>query len=249
MNSPQLDDIRQEPDLITRARLLFEYRDALMAQDDEVGELLRQTLIQARKIYKVDLIANRTGRTRGRISQITVGAPRPPSARTSPPADIRVERQLPTAINSNTGLSLVYLGLETARDRIAAALRLEEGGQVLARRQMQRANGVPVQLITSFLPADFDATRAAKPGFELAALHGYLVELGHEFGHADEEMIMRPTTPIEAHTLDTEPGEWVAHIIRTSYSTEGEPMHALETICPGSRTIFHIGQTAPADRF
>jgi GntR family transcriptional regulator len=37
--------------------------------------------------------------------------------------------------------------------------------------------------------------------------------------------------------------------IRTSYSTEGTPIHALETICAASRHLFPIGQVAGIDEF
>ena len=41
----------------------------------------------------------------------------------------------------------------------------------------------------------------------------------------------------------------VVQVLRTSYSTEGTPVHALETICSATRHIFPIGQVAGTDEF
>jgi GntR family transcriptional regulator len=38
-------------------------------------------------------------------------------------------------------------------------------------------------------------------------------------------------------------------VVRTSYSTEDTPIHALETICTATRHIFPMGQVAGLDEF
>jgi GntR family transcriptional regulator len=58
-----------------------------------------------------------------------------------------------------------------------------------------------------------------------------------------------PSKPAYCETLDLDPDEWVVQILRTSYSTEDTPVHALETVCAATRHVFPIGQVAGADEF
>jgi GntR family transcriptional regulator len=58
-----------------------------------------------------------------------------------------------------------------------------------------------------------------------------------------------PSKPAYRETLDLDPDEWVVQILRTSYSTEDTPVHALETVCAATRHLFPIGQVAGADEF
>ncbi|MGW5875054.1 UTRA domain-containing protein [Nocardiopsis terrae] len=73
-------------------------------------------------------------------------------------------------------------------------------------------------------------------------------DLGHRFGHAVETLTARPATPHEADLLEV-PGEWVVQVLRVSYSTEGIPIHSLETICAASRHTFPIGRAVDSDQF
>jgi GntR family transcriptional regulator len=61
-------------------------------------------------------------------------------------------------------------------------------------------------------------------------------------------MSRRPTS-FEREALEREPDEWIVQVLRTRYSAEGTPMHALETICAASRHIFPVGQVGGVDEF
>jgi GntR family transcriptional regulator len=190
-------------------------------------------------------------------------APEPPTAR---PPRVLVQRALPTepAVRGSVSLFLVeaerqglapdrrmlYIGLEPATEHVAACLRVEPGEDVLARRKLMTANGVPVRIATSFFRADlFENTRIAEPEFVKPTLQAALEALGYKFGHAEENLTARPPTTFEAETLELDPGEWIVQVLRASYSTEDTPVHTLETICAATRHVFPIGQVAGLDEF
>ena len=77
----------------------------------------------------------------------------------------------------------------------------------------------------------------------------YLAEAERQGIRADRKMlyISRRPTFFKRETLDLDSGEWIVQVLRTSYSTEDTPVHALETICAATRHIFPIGRVAGAD--
>ncbi|MFF3442050.1 UTRA domain-containing protein [Streptosporangium sp. NPDC002721] len=194
-----------------------------------------------------------------------------PAARDAGGAAVRaprvlVRRALPTdpAVRASASLFLaeaerqgitpdrrmLYVGPEPAGDHVAACLRVEPGAEVIARRKMMTANGIPVRIATSYFRADlFGGTRIAEPGFVRPSLQSALVALGHTFGHAEENLTARPPTSFEYETLELEPGEWVVQVLRAGYSDVDVPVHVLETICAANRHVFPIGQVSGHDEF
>ena len=145
---------------------------------------------------------------------------------------------------------MLYVGPERAADHVAAALRVEPGAEVLARRKLLLADEVPVRIATSYFRLDvFGGTPICDPGFVRPTLQAGIEALGHRFGHAEEHLVARPPTGFEAETLWLEPGEWVVQVLRAGYGDDGTPVHTLETICAASRHVFPIGQVAGADEF
>lgn len=147
-------------------------------------------------------------------------------------------------------LRMLYVGLEPASDHVAACLHVEPNSDVVARRKLMMANDVPVRIATSYFRADlFGDTRMSEPEFVRPSLQSAIEDLGYRFGHAEENLTARPPTEFERATLELESGEWIVQVLRTSYSTEDTPIHALETICAATRHVFPIGQVAGADEF
>ncbi|WP_245966929.1 GntR family transcriptional regulator [Sphaerisporangium album] len=145
---------------------------------------------------------------------------------------------------------MLYVGPEPAGDRVAAALRVEPGTDVLARRKLLLADDVPVRVATSYFRLDlFGGTPLCEPGFVRPSLQAGIEALGHRFGRAEEELVARPPAANEAETLDLAPGEWVVQILRTSFDTAGTPIHTLETVCAASRHVFPVIQVSGADEF
>ena len=179
---------------------------------------------------------------------------------------IIVQRGLPTDPDTRASVSLffseaekqgikadrkmLYVGLEQASDQIAACLNVQAGDEIVARRKKMFANKIPVRLATSYFRADlFGGTRLAEPEFVKPTLQSALLNLGYHFGHAFETLTARPPSQFESDELELEPSEWVVQIIRASHSSEGTPIHTLETICVASRHVFPIAQLAKQDQF
>ncbi|WP_245690790.1 GntR family transcriptional regulator [Sinosporangium album] len=148
------------------------------------------------------------------------------------------------------GREMVYVGSEPAGEAVAPALRVSPGTEVIARRKVLTADGVPVRVATSYFRLDvFGGTRLAEQGFVTPSLQSAIGELGHEFGSAEETLVARLPTAEEAGLLELDPGEWVVCVVRASYSTEDVPVHVLETVCSATRHIFQIRQVAGHDEF
>ncbi|WP_235018242.1 GntR family transcriptional regulator [Thermomonospora echinospora] len=235
---------------------------------EEAARIRRSAIAEAREAGQtLEEIAKALGVTPGRVSQMRKGpvakAPTPPASQRPP---VIVQRALPTdpATRGSVSLFLVeaerqgitpgrkmlYVGLEPAAEHIAACLRVQPDEEVIARRKMMTANDVPVRIATSFFRNDlFGGTRIAEPDFVKPSLQSAIQALGYTFGHAEETLTARPATRFEADTLQLDPGEWVVQVLRASYSSEGTPIHTLETICSANRHIFTIGQVGGLDEF
>lgn len=177
-----------------------------------------------------------------------------------------VERALPTepAVRGSASLFLaeaerqgvtadrkmLYIGLEPASEHVADRLRVTPNDDVVARRKLMLANDTPVRIATSFFRADlFAGTRLTAPGFVRPSLQAAIEDLGYRFGRAEEYLISRPPTALEHETLQLDSEEWVVQILRSSYSADDTPVHALETICAATRHVFPIRQITDHDEF
>ena len=268
MDLRSLHEAATIPDPIERARALTRMMSEDLGLTDAAARYRRQAIAEARdQGHTREQIAAALGVTPPRITQISKGpAARAPEGPATQPPRVLVQRALPTppTIRGSVSLYLVeaerqgikaeremlYIGPEPATEHVAATLRVEPGADVIARRKLMFANGVPVRIATSFFRSDlFADTRMSEPEFVRPSLQSAIEDLGYTFGRAEESLISRRPTLFERQTLDLEPDEWIVQILRTSYSTEGTPVHALETICAASRHIFPVGQVAGVDEF
>jgi GntR family transcriptional regulator len=255
-------------DPIERARALTRLMSEDLGLTDAAARYRRQAIAEARDLgYTREQIAAALGVTPPRITQISKGpAAKAPEGPATLPPKVLVQRALPTPPTIRGSVSLyldeaerqgikgdrkmLYIGPEPASEQVATTLRVEPGEDVIARRKLMFANGIPVRIATSFFRTDiFADTRMAEPDFVRPSLQSANEDLGYTFGRAEESLISRRSTLFERETLELEPDEWIVQVLRTSYSTEGPPIHALETICAASRHIFPIGQVAGIDEF
>lgn len=250
MNHNTLREIAAIADPIDRARALGGVMAEQQSLVEEAARMRRQAIAEARATgHRLEEIANVLGVSPGRISQMRKGpvapAPRPPVERRP---RITVRLALPTEPLPDTGD--VTVARRRGGERIGAVLRVDPGEEVIARRRTVFAGDVPVRIATSYFRADlFGGTLLGEPGAVRPSLQEAIVALGHLFGHAEETVTVRSATREESTTLSLDPGEWVAQILRTSYSAEDTPIHALEIICAASRNILTIDQTAATRRF
>ena len=256
-------------DPVERARALTNLMTEDQALTDAAARYRRQAIADAREEgVSREQIATALGVTPPRVTQLAKGphdidSPRLPA---DPAPRVLVQRAIPTppAVRGSHSLFLVeaeqqgikadrkmlYIGLETVNEYVAKTLRIEAGGEVLARRKMMLANEVPVRIATSYFRPDlFGNTRLAEPEFVRPSLQSAIADLGYSFGHAEEFLISRRPTVFERETLDLPSDEWIVQVLRTSYSTEDTPIHALETICAATRHVFPVGQVAGVDEF
>ncbi|PSK95648.1 UTRA domain-containing protein [Murinocardiopsis flavida] len=242
----------------------------LQGQSVELSRIRRAAIIEAQESgLRQDDIAKRLGVSPGRVSQMKKAGGdanhRAPTGPLHPRPRVLVERALPTppSVRGSKSLYLteadrqgltparkmLFVGAEPANEHVAAALRVDAEGDVIARRKMFWANDVPVRIATSYFRTDVaEGTRLAGEGFVLPTLQDAIEDLGHHFSHATETLTARPPTPYEADLLDI-PGEWVVQVLRVSVSTDDVPIHALETICAATRHTFPIGQAVGGDQF
>ncbi|GAA4238892.1 hypothetical protein GCM10022254_56740 [Actinomadura meridiana] len=268
MDLRTLRDISAIADPIERARAISRTMTEQQGLTEEAARIRRGAIAEAREAgHTLEDIAKVLGVTPGRVSQMRKGpVAKAPAAPVSQAPSVIVQRALPTdpATRGSASLFLteaerqgitpgrrmLYIGNEPATEHVAACLRVDPGDDVLARRKMMTANDVPVRVATSYFRADlFTGTRIAEPEFVRPSLQAAIVALGYAFGHAEETLTSRPATLFEAETLQLDPGEWVVQVLRASYSTEGTPIHTLETICAATRHIFTIGQVGGLDEF
>jgi len=268
MDLRTLRDMAAIADPIERARAITRAMTEQQGIAEEAARIRRGAIAEAREAgYTLEEIAKALGVTPGRVSQMRKGpaakAPAPPVGQRPP---VIVQRALPTDPATRgsaslflteaerqgitAGRKMLYVGLEEATEHVAACLRIQPGDEVIARRKMMTANDVPVRIATSFFRNDlFGGTRIAEPDFIKPSLQSAIQALGYTFGHAEETLTARPATRFEADTLQLDSGEWVVQILRASYSSEGTPIHTLETICSANRHIFTIGQVGGLDEF
>lgn len=269
MDLRALHETAQIADPLERARALSRLMIQDQALTEQAARYRRHAISEARERgLTLEQIGAALGVTPGRVSQMGKGpAARAPESSAEHAPRVLVQRPLPTepAVRGSASLFLaeaerqgikadrrmLYIGLEPASEPVAACLRVDPGANVVARRKLMLANDVPVRIATSFFRADlFGDTRMAEPEFVRPTLQSALRDLGYQFGHAEEHLTARRPTTFEAETLDLAADEMiVVQVLRASYSTEGTPVHTLETICAASRHIFPIGQVAGADEF
>jgi len=262
-----LQQAAETKDPIERVKLLNSLMAEHQAVINEASRCKRQAVSEAKDSgMSTSDVAASLGVTPGRVSQMNNDYAKSPEMEHRKHPSIIMQRALPTEPKTRGSKSLflteckkqgvkgdrkmLYVGLEQASDQIAATLNVEVGDEIVVRRKKMIAGVIPMRIATSFFRADlFANTRLTKEGFVKPTLQSALLNLGYSFGHAIETLSVRPPSKFESDELDLEPGEWVVQVLRSSYSTEGTPVHTLETVCAASRHVFPIGQVAEADEF
>ncbi|MEV5708508.1 UTRA domain-containing protein [Actinoallomurus sp. NPDC052274] len=149
-----------------------------------------------------------------------------------------------------TELRLLGVDREPAREHIATCLRVRPGEDVIARRRLILAGGVPVRAAASYFRVDlFADTSIVQPELLAPSLHEAVAAHGHAFGHAEETLMARRATESETGLLRLDPGDWVVQVLRAAYSIEDTPVHVLETVCAATRHVFSVSQAGGSDQF
>ena len=132
--------------------------------------------------------------------------------------------------------------LETGRRRasaeVAQRLRLRPGGAVYVIERLRLADGAPMAVETSHLPA------ARFPGLvpKLRRAESLYRVLGESYGvtpvDAEETIETAPASPREAALLDTDTGSPMLVLSRHSFDAAGEPVEWVRSWYRGDRYTF-----------
>jgi GntR family transcriptional regulator len=116
-----------------------------------------------------------------------------------------------------------------APEGAARLLGIPAGTPVVVRRRRYSVNAEPVQLATSYLPAEIAAgTPIVTPHTGPGGVYARLAELGHAPVRFTEELHARMPTRAEADKLQLAPGIPVICVARTALAADDRPVEASE---------------------
>jgi GntR family transcriptional regulator len=129
---------------------------------------------------------------------------------------------------------------------VAAALGIPEGVEAIYRRRRMYAADGPVQLATSWIPADIAAGTAieeADPG--PGGIYSRLADAGHAPAEFTEEIRVRVPDDGEANALDLDSDHRVYAITRTARDSQGRAVEVNLIVMPAHQ--WTLAYTWPAE--
>jgi GntR family transcriptional regulator len=134
----------------------------------------------------------------------------------------------------------VEVATEPASAEVAALLGIEPGSQVVTRRRRMYGNDVPVQLATSFLPADIargTALASVDPG--PGGIYSRLADLGYEPVRFSESVRVRLPAEDEASFLVMDAEQRVLTVRRFALAATGRVVEVNEIVLPAHQWELH----------
>ncbi|MFE9495969.1 GntR family transcriptional regulator [Streptomyces collinus] len=108
---------------------------------------------------------------------------------------------------------------------VSRALNLADGARVVVRSRRYLVDGEPVQMATSYLPAELVRdSRIAEPDPGPGGIYKRLAELGAEPIRFSEDLRARMPSSDESAALNVLPGTPVIEICRIAHTADGEPV-------------------------
>jgi GntR family transcriptional regulator len=140
----------------------------------------------------------------------------------------------------------VTLRAQTAGADVAEELRIAEGSEVFVRDRVMRADGVPVQLATSYLPRDLTrGTVIEQHDTGPGGIYARLEENGHPLDRFTEVVTSRLASSDEAAALHLATATPVLALTRIAHTTDGRAVEMNDMVLPGDR--FELVYEFPAD--
>lgn len=135
------------------------------------------------------------------------------------------------ATGRTAGVDQISVTTEPAPADVAERLRLAEGARVLMRSRRYLANGIPVEIATSYIPESIAAgTAITSADTGPGGIYARIEEQGHELAHFAEEVTARMPTPEERKALQIGSGVPVMTLVRTAYDTNDVPVEVCDTV-------------------
>lgn len=131
---------------------------------------------------------------------------------------------------------------EPANKRVAAALGVELGTEVVVRDRVMTSDGQKTHTMTSYYrPEDVEGTPIEDPRPGIAGRGGgyaILTERGLEPHEITEDLFGRMPTTEEIKRLELPPGEPVIEVRRTTRTADGRPIEYAEGVHAASRFVW-----------
>jgi GntR family transcriptional regulator len=143
-----------------------------------------------------------------------------------------------TASSKDPRTAVLSLGTVPASDRVANALGLEDGEEVLALERLRYADGQPLAVMRNWFPPgllQLDAERLERTGlYQLMRAAGITLHL------ASQTIGARGASGAEAQLLQAAKGEPLLTMERTTYNENGQPVELGDHIYRASLYSFEI---------
>jgi GntR family transcriptional regulator len=167
--------------------------------------------------------------------------------------DIREARGARGAFDAETRAKGIESRTETEVGRMALPLRvavllgIPEGVEAVYRRRKMYANGEPVQLATSWIPADIAqaAPAVSEPDTGPGGLYSRLADIGHAPARFTEDIAVRVPTDREVDLLGVDPDHRVYDITRTAVDGQGRAVEVNQMVMPTHQ--WTLSYTWPAE--
>lgn len=118
-----------------------------------------------------------------------------------------------------------------ANATVAERLRLAPKDEVIVRSRRYLADGRPVEIATSYIPAALaKGTKIEQPDSGPGGIYARLEEAGHTLARFVEEVGARMPTPEERRTLLLSAGTPVLTVVRTAYDKKDVAVEVCDTV-------------------
>jgi GntR family transcriptional regulator len=143
------------------------------------------------------------------------------------------------AAGSRPGRRIVSFGFVAAAGRVASALRLAEGAEVLRVERVNLSDDEPFAVVTVWVRADLGAD-VSKADVERAPFYDLLPVRGVELASAHQSITAELATRDVATRLACAPGDPLLLVRRVTEDSSGTPALYSEHRYPAERTTFDI---------
>ena len=136
---------------------------------------------------------------------------------------------------------LLRVAITDPADDVRDALGLRPGEQVVLRSRLILSDGQPVEVATSYYPADIaESTRLARNEKIKGGAIAVLVEQGHTPAAVVERLTARWPDDDEAAALEVDSHEPLLILTRTSMDAGGTPVEFAVNVSVARRTTPHV---------
>ena len=122
---------------------------------------------------------------------------------------------------------------------VAERLGLRKGAKVVVRRRRMFADGMPMQLADSYIPATIArGTKLMHTDSGPGGTYARIEDRGHRLTRAREELQARMPTPEEQKLLRLDPGVPVVALVRTAYDSEGKAVEVFDDVAAADKHVY-----------